>query len=59
MEETKVNLNSGVYYKDLGNERFKAGDYQAALDNYTKAIVNNNEINFFMIMLLEKYIQRF
>jgi tetratricopeptide (TPR) repeat protein len=39
MEEAKVNQNSGVYFKNLGNEKFKAGEYQEALACYSKAIV--------------------
>lgn len=55
MEETKANLNSGVYYKDLGNERFKAGDYQAALANYTKAIVNIRQRNLKFFVIFDSY----
>ena len=38
-EEFKTTLKSGLYFKDLGNEDFEKGNYEAAITNYTKAIV--------------------
>lgn len=41
-EEFKTKEKSGLYYKDLGNEEFEKGNYEAAVINYTKAIVEIN-----------------
>lgn len=36
---TEQNPNSGHYFKKIGNDFFKEGDYQKAIENYTIAIV--------------------
>ena len=43
MEQDKFNENQGGYYKEIGNDFFKRGDYERALENYSKAIVNKDK----------------
>ena len=40
--------NSGGYYKHLGNEEFEKGNYEAAITNYTKAIVKTKFLLVFI-----------
>lgn len=39
IKQAEQNPNSGHYYKRIGNEFFKEGNYEKAIENYTIAIV--------------------
>lgn len=46
--KAEQNPNSGHYYKRIGNDFYKQGQYQRAIENYTKAIqLNDTETIFY------------
>jgi len=46
--KAEQNPNSGHYYKRIGNDFYKKGQYQKAIENYTKAIqIDDTETIFF------------
>ena len=49
-EEFKAKENSGLYFKDRGNEEFEKGNYEAAITNYSKAIVQKIIMNFLNVI---------
>lgn len=38
-EKVVYSESTGMYWKEKGNERFKANDFKTALEHYNKAIV--------------------
>lgn len=39
MEEESKSIETGLYFKDLGNKAFESGNIKEAISLYTKAIV--------------------